>query len=126
MQNESGKEYFEGIPKIKFEGPDSDNPLALRFYDRDRIVAGKKLKDHFRFACAYWHSFVNTGADPFGPGTRSYPWDAAGDPLKRAQDKMDAAFEFMSKMGLEYYCFHDFDLVDEGASLAESSRRLTP
>ncbi len=118
------KEYFKGIGKIAYEGPESDNHLAFKYYDEDREVAGKTMKDHFRFAVAYWHSFCGTGGDPFGPGTRVFPWDAASKPLKRAEDKMDAAFEFITKMGIPYFCFHDFDLVEEGDSLAESTRRL--
>jgi xylose isomerase len=116
--------YFPGIGPVRYEGPESTNPLAFRYYDPDRIVAGKTLRHHFKFACAYWHSFCNVGADPFGPGTHRFPWDTGTDALDRARKKMDAAFEFMSKLGLEYFCFHDFDLVEEGATLAESERRL--
>ena len=119
------KEYFPGIPSISFEGPSTSNPLAFRHYDSSHIVAGKPLRDHFKFACAYWHSFCNGGLDPFGAATRSYAWDEGNDPLTRARNKMDAAFEFMTKLGLEYFCFHDYDLVEEGESLAESERRLT-
>ena len=116
--------YFKGIDKIAFEGKKSDNPLAFKYYDPEKLVAGKKMKDHFRFAIAYWHSFCGTGNDPFGPGTKVFPWDANGDPVIRAKDKMDAAFEFITKIGAPYYCFHDFDLIDEGASLSESGKRL--
>lgn len=116
--------YFPEIDKIGFEGPDSRNPLAFRYYDPNRIVAGKTIHEHFRFACAYWHSFCNVGGDPFGPGTKTFPWDADADAVSRAKHKMDAAFEFMTKLGLEYFCFHDYDLVDEGETLAESERRL--
>lgn len=118
------KEFFKGIGPIKYEGPDSDNPLAFKWYDENRTVAGKTLKEHMRFAVAYWHSFCNTGSDPFGPGTQRHPWDAASDPMQRAHDKMDAAFEFITKLGAPYYCFHDIDLVDEGDSIAEYERRL--
>jgi len=118
-------EYFKGIKKIHYEGPESDNPLAFKYYDENKIVGGKKMKDHLKFAVAYWHSFCNTGNDPFGPGTKIYPWDRRSDPLERAIDKMDAAFEFMSKLGTPYFCFHDFDLVDEGDTLLESDRRLS-
>ena len=90
------KEYFKGINQIKFEGADSDNPLAFRYYDENRIVAGKTMKEHVRFAIAYWHSFCGNGADPFGPGTHHYPWDVAGDVRQRAADKADAAFEFIT------------------------------
>ncbi len=118
------KEYFKGIDKIKFEGKDSDNPLAFKYYDENRVVAGKTMKDHFKFAIAYWHTFCGTGADPFGPGTQSFPWDVATDPNQAARDKADAAFEFVTKMGFGYYCFHDYDLVQEGASFKESETRL--
>lgn len=117
-------EYFSDIPTIPYEGRASTNPLAFRFYKADQFVAGKTMRDHFKFACAYWHTFNNAGADPFGPGTRMFPWDAADDALTRAQHKMDAAFEFMGKLGLDYYCFHDFDLIDEGNTLVESEHRL--
>ncbi len=117
-------DYFNGIGAIPFEGLDSHNPLAFRYYDPARVVAGKTLREHFKFACAYWHSFCNVGADPFGPGTHHFAWDTGTDPIDRAKRKMDAAFEFLSKLGLEYFCFHDYDLVDEGATLAESERRL--
>lgn len=118
------KEYFPGIGKIRFEGPKTDNALAYRWYDEQRIVAGKPMKEILRYAVAYWHSFCNTGSDPFGPGTKTFPWDASADPLQRAYDKMDAAFEFMTKLGVPYYCFHDVDLVDEGPSIAEYERRM--
>jgi xylose isomerase len=118
------KIYFKGIEKIRFEGRDSDNPMSFKYYDPERLIAGKKMKDHFRFAIAYWHSFCGTGNDPFGPGTKIYPWDQDKDPIQRAKDKMDAAFEFITKIGAPFYCFHDFDLVDEGYSLAESQKRL--
>lgn len=118
------REYFEEIDRIRYEGPDSDTLLAFRFYDPGRVVAGKALRDHFRFASAYWHSFGNTGMDPFGSGTRNFAWARAADPLDRARAKMDAAFEMMGKLGLEYFCFHDYDLVDEADSLSQSERRL--
>ena len=118
------KEYFPGIGKIKFEGPESDNPLAFKWYDENRIISGKKLKEHIKFAVAYWHSFCNTGGDPFGPGTKIFPWNASGEPLQAGKDKMDAAFEFITKLGVPYYCFHDIDLVDEGSSASEYERRL--
>ena len=117
-------QYFPGVPQIRFEGPDTDNPFAFRHYDAGRVVRGKSMADHFRFACAYWHSFCGGGADPFGGPTRNFAWDSKSDAVARARDKMDAAFEFMSKLGLGFYCFHDYDLVDEGESLSESARRL--
>lgn len=118
------KEYFKGIGAIKFEGPQSDNPFAFKYYDENQVVAGKSMKDHFKFACAYWHTLCNEGNDPFGPGTKVFPWDADADPIQRAKDKMDAAFEFITKMGIPYFCFHDFDLVDEADSFSESEKRL--
>ncbi len=118
------REFFPGIGKIECEGPASKNPLAFRWYDEDRVVAGKPLKDQLRFAVAYWHSFCGTGGDPFGPGTKSLPWLTASDPLQQARDKMDACFEFATKVGIPFYCFHDFDVVAEGSSVAESEKRL--
>ena len=118
------KEYFPGIGKIKYEGPKSDNPLAYKWYDENHKIAGKTMKEYFKFAVCYWHTFCNTGADPFGPGTKHFPWDASSDAMQRAKDKMDAAFEFISKLGVPYYCFHDIDLVDEGPSLQEYEKRL--
>ena len=117
-------EFFKNIDKIKFEGRDSKNPFAFKWYDENRMVAGKSLKEHLRFATAYWHTFNNTGADPFGPGTETFAWDKKDDPIERAKDKMDAAFEFMSKMGMPYYCFHDVDVVDEAQTLAEFEKRI--
>ena len=118
------KEYFKGIGKIKYEGPTSDNPLSYKWYNEDQLIAGKTMKEYFRFAVAYWHSFCNTGADPFGPGTKIFSWDKADNAVDRAKDKMDAAFEFMTKLGVPYYCFHDIDLVDEGSSLSEYESNL--
>jgi xylose isomerase len=118
------KSYFPQIEKIKYEGRDSNNPLAYRFYDENKIIGGKSMKDHFRFAIAYWHSFCATGNDPFGPGTMVHEWDKAADAVQRAKDKMDAAFEFISKIGAPYYCFHDIDLIDEGNSMEEYEDRM--
>ena len=118
------KEYFKGIGKIKYEGLTSDNPLSYKWYNEDQLIAGKTMKEYFRFAVAYWHSFCNTGADPFGPGTKIFSWDKADNAVDRAKDKMDAAFEFMTKLGVPYYCFHDIDLVDEGSSLSEYESNL--
>ena len=118
------KEYFKGIGQIKFEGKTSDNPLAFKYYDESKVVGGKTMKEHFKFAVAYWHTFCNDGGDPFGAGTKNYPWAVNTDPIGKAKDKMDAAFEFITKMGIPYYCFHDVDLVDAGDTLAESGRRL--
>ena len=118
------KEYFKGVGQIKYEGPESDNPLALRWYDENKVVAGKTMKDHFKFACSYWHSFNGAGSDPFGGPTHIFPWDAAADPVQRAKDKMDAAFEFITKMNLPYYCFHDVDVVDYTNDVVENEKRL--
>ena len=117
-------EYFKGIGKIKYEGKNSDNPFAFKYYDPEKIIAGKSLKEHFKFAVAYWHSFCGQGADPFGVGTQEFPWDAAKDPLQAAKNKADAAFEFLTKIGFEYFCFHDFDLIAEGQTLSESEKRV--
>ena len=116
--------YFKNIKKIKFEGSKSKNPLAFKYYDPNKKVMGKRMAKHFKFAVAYWHSFCNTGGDPFGAGTKQFPWTTAADPIDRAMHKMDAAFEFMTKLGLDYFCFHDFDLVDEADTLLESRKRL--
>jgi len=119
------KEYFKGIGEIKFEGKESDNPLAFKYYNPDQVVAGKTMREHFKFAIAYWHTFCGQGADPFGPGTQNFEWDQSADPIQAAKDKADAAFEFISKMGFDYFCFHDFDLIQEGATFAESEKRLS-
>jgi len=116
--------YFKEIKKIKFEGSKSKNTLAFKYYDPNKKVMGKRMAKHFKFAAAYWHSFCNTGGDPFGAGTKQFPWDTSIDPIERAVHKMDAAFEFMTKLGLNYFCFHDFDLVDEAATPSESRNRL--
>ncbi|WP_353185956.1 xylose isomerase [Parapedobacter lycopersici] len=118
------REYFKGIGKIAYEGPESDNPLSYRWYDARKVVAGKTLEEHLRFAVAYWHSFNGNGSDPFGGPSLYFPWDEHTDVIQRAKDKMDAAFEFITKMGLPYYCFHDVDLVDYGDDIAENERRL--
>jgi len=119
------REYFKGIDKIKFEGRESDNPLAFKFYDENREVGGKTMKEHFRFAACYWHTFCGTGGDPFGPGTKVFPWDEKMNAVEAARDKVDAAFEFFTKIGVPYYCFHDVDMVSEGdASLVEYRKRL--
>ena len=115
----NSKEYFDGIPKIKFEGRETDNPLAFRWYDENRIVAGKTMKDHLRFAVSYWHTFCGTGGDPFGAPTKDFAWNHGRDAVSRAKKKMDAAFEFITKLGVPYWCFHDIDVVEEGDSVAE-------
>ena len=118
------KEFFKGIEKIKYEGTASHNPLAFRWYNENQVVAGKTMKEHFRFACAYWHSFCGSGADPFGEPTHLFEWDAKSDPIERAKDKADAAFEFMTKLGVPYYCFHDVDAVEYTNDVQENERRL--
>jgi len=117
-------EYFKAIKKIKFEGKDSKNPFAFRWYNAKQKVAGKTMKNHFKFAISYWHSLCGGGADPFGVGPRPMPWLDASDPIQRAKDKMDAAFEFITKLGVPYYCFHDVDLIEEGDSIAEYESRM--
>ncbi|HMB64496.1 MAG TPA: hypothetical protein VKN36_15555, partial [Eudoraea sp.] len=119
------KEYYKGIGEIKFEGKDSDNPLAFKYYNPDQKVAGKTMREHFKFAVAYWHTFCGQGADPFGPGTQNFPWDQPAGAMDAAREKADAAFEFITKLGFDYFCFHDFDLVREGDSFATSEKRLT-
>ncbi|MEB1099154.1 xylose isomerase [Xanthomonas campestris pv. campestris] len=118
------KEYFPGIGKIGFEGRDSDNPLAFKVYDANKQVAGKTMAEHLRFAVAYWHSFCGNGADPFGPGTRAYPWDVGNAALARAEAKSDAAFEFFTKLGVPYYCFHDIDLAPDADDIGEYENNL--
>ena len=118
------KEFFKGVGQIKFEGHESDNPLAFKWYDENRIIAGKSMKETLRFACAYWHSFVGNGSDQFGEPTHIFSWNEKSEPVERAKDKMDAAFEFITKMGLPFYCFHDVDVVDYGNDVVENERRL--
>lgn len=118
------KEFFKGISQVKFEGVGTDNPLAYRWYDENKIVAGKPMKDYLRFACAYWHSFVGNGADPFGEATHLHPWNEKSDAVERAKDKADAAFEFITKLGLPYYCFHDVDVVDYTNDVLDNEKRL--
>jgi xylose isomerase len=117
-------EYFPGVSRIRYEGPDSDNPLSFKYYDEDRVVAGRTMKEFFKFATCYWHSFCGTGADPFGPGTQRRVWLEGPDAMTRARHKMDAAFEFFTKLGTPNYCFHDIDLVEEGDSRRETTARL--
>jgi xylose isomerase len=120
----ASNKVFKNIGRIKFEGLASDNPLAFRWYDENKMVAGKTMKEHLRFACAYWHSFNGNGADPFGEPTHVFPWLTIQDPIERACAKADAAFEFIAKLGLPYYCFHDVDVVDYTNDIAENDRRL--
>jgi xylose isomerase len=117
-------EYFNGIKKIAFEGTDSKNPLAFRYYQPDRIVGGKPMKDHLKFAMAWWHTLCANGGDPFGHATIKHPWDNINDPIEKGKARMDAGFEFLEKTGIDYYCFHDFDLVEEGKTPTESEKRI--
>ena len=116
--------FFSTINKIQYEGRESSNPLAFKWYDENRIVAGKTLKEHLRFAMAYWHTLCNTGDDPFGSSTETFAWNKNENAIARAKDKMDAGFEFMSKLSIPYYCFHDVDMVDEAPTLAEFEQRI--
>ena len=118
------KEFFPGIGKIQFEGRESKNPMAFRYYDAEKVVLGKKMKDWLKFSMAWWHTLCAEGADQFGGGTKDFPWNTASDALQAAKDKMDAGFEFMQKIGIEYYCFHDVDLVSEGCSIEEYEANL--
>ncbi len=117
------KEYFPGIEKIKFEGPGSRNPLAFKWYDENKVVAGKTMKEFLRFAVAYWHSFCGDGGDPFGAATHDFPWDEKAGQMDQNKARLDAAFEFITKMGIPFYCFHDTDLVGAG-SVFEIEKRL--
>jgi len=118
------KEFFPGIGKIQFEGRESKNPLAFRYYDAEKVVYGKKMKDWFKFAMAYWHTLCAQGRDQFGEETMAHPWNESSNAIKAAKAKMDAGFEFMQKLGIEYYCFHDVDLVQEGKSVKEYEERM--
>lgn len=118
------KEFFKSISQVIYEGTETDNPLAFRWYDENKTVAGKTMKEHLRFACAYWHSFCGSGADPFGEPTHLFPWNKKPDAVERAKDKADAAFEFITKLGMPYYCFHDVDAVDYTDDIRENEKRL--
>jgi xylose isomerase len=118
------KEFFPGIGKIPYEGSGSKNPLAFRHYDAEKVVCGKKMKNWLRFAVAYWHSFCGDGADPFGQATNLFPWNSTGDPMRNAVNKTDAAFEFFTKIGAPYYCWHDRDIAPEGKNPDESAKNL--
>ena len=118
------KDYFKNIDSIKFEGKESDNPLSYKYYDPNRKVMGKSLRDHFKFAMCYWHSMNDNGTDPFGRLTNLYPWNQETDVLKQAKNRADAAFEFLQKMGFDYFCFHDIDLIQEAPTLLETEKRI--
>ena len=118
------KEFFPGIEKIQFEGKESKNPMAFRYYDAKKVVLGKTMAEWLKFSMAWWHTLCAEGADQFGVGTKTFPWNGAACPIQAAKDKVDAGFEFMQKIGIEYYCFHDVDLVDEGANVEEYEANL--
>ena len=117
------REYFPGIGQIPFEGKGSDNPLAFKVYDANKVIGGKTMREHLRFAVCYWHTFCNTGADPFGPGTRHFPWET-GTPMSTCEAKVDAAFEFFTKLGVPYYCFHDIDLAPDADDIGQYEANL--
>ena len=118
------KEYFPQIGKIPFEGKQSKNPLAFHYYEPEKVVLGKKMKDWLKFAMAWWHTLGQASSDQFGGQTRSYEWDKASTPLQRAKDKVDASFEFMQKLGIEYFCFHDIDLVEDTGDIAQYEKNM--
>lgn len=117
------REYFPGIGRIQFEGLGSDNPLAFKHYDANKKIGGKTMAEHLKFAVCYWHTFTNAGHDPFGPGTRKFPWEGA-TPMQTAENKADAAFEFITKLGVPYYCFHDIDLAPDAEDIGEYEKNL--
>ena len=117
------REFFPGIGSIPYEGPGSDNPLAFKVYEAGRRIGGKTMAEHLRFAVCYWHTFTNAGHDPFGPGTRRFPWEA-GSPMATAEARVDAAFEFFTKLGVPYYCFHDIDLAPDAEDVAQYEKNL--
>ena len=120
----ANKEYFPQIGKVQFEGPESKNPLAFRYYEPDRLVRGRKMKDWFKFSMAWWHTLCAEGSDQFGGPTKTFPWNQGATALERARNKMDAGFEIMTKLGIGYYCFHDVDLVEESEDIAEYESNL--
>ncbi|MCF7220813.1 xylose isomerase [Marilutibacter chinensis] len=117
------QEYFPGIGAIPYEGTGSDNPLAFKVYDAQKRVGGRTMREHLRFAVCYWHTFCNAGHDPFGPGTRRFPWEK-GEPMATAEARVDAAFEFFTKLGVPYYCFHDIDLAPDADDVGQYEKNL--
>lgn len=115
-------DYFKEIPHIKFEGKDSNNPLAFKYYDSEKIILGKKLEEHLKMAVCYWHTFNWPGGDPFGGQTFLRPWMESGDPIEQAKDKLNNAFSFFEKLGIPYFCFHDVDIAPEGSNFSETER----
>ena len=118
------REFFPEIGKIPFEGVDSRNPMAFRYYNPEQVVLGRKMKDWLKFSMAWWHTLCAEGGDQFGGGTKTFPWNECADPIQAAKDKVDAGFEFMQKVGIEYYCFHDVDLISEASSIEEYEENL--
>jgi len=118
------KEYFAGISKIKYEGKNSKNPFAYKFYKADKVIGTKTAQEHLKFSLAYWHTLTGTGVDPFGAATMKRPWDNLTDPMDKAHARVDAAFELMQKLGLKYFCFHDRDVAPEGDTLESTNRNL--
>src|SRR4051794_27931470 len=116
--------YFARIPKIQYEGPDSKNPFAFRHYDHAATVGALTMREHLRFSVAAWHTYCGTGSDPFGAATVSRPWNNAATPIEAAEQRVDAAFEFFTRLGVSYYCFHDRDLAPEGSTPGETQRNL--
>lgn len=116
--------YFKDIPKIQYEGPKSKNPLAFKYYNPNEVIDGKTMKEHMRFAIAYWHTFMGTGSDPFGVGTMIRPWASITDPMDLAKAKLEASFEFFEKLDVPFFCFHDRDIAPEGETLRESNKNL--
>lgn len=117
-------EFFKNISKIQYEGKDSKNPLAFKYYNENEVVGNKTMKEHLRFSVAYWHTLTGDGSDPFGMGTMIRPWDQSSDPMERAKTRMRVAFEFMNKLGVPYFCFHDRDIAPEGDNLADTNKNL--
>ena len=116
--------FFPNVERIAYEGPDSRNPLAFRYYDAERVVAGRTMREQLRFSVCCWHSFHSPGADVFGGGTFDRPWLEAGDAMERARSELAVAFEFFEKLGAPFFCFHDRDLAPEGDSARESNANL--
>jgi xylose isomerase len=118
------KEYFDNISKINYEGPDSKNPYAFKYYNPDEVIGDKKMRDHLRFSLSFWHTLNASGSDPFGAGTMIRPWDNETDIMELAKLKMEAAFELMEKLNIDYFCFHDRDIAPEGKTLQEANKNL--